>query len=118
MEFKVSVDTAKNRLFVKLDGFPSMEDVKAFEKALFAELTRIKPGFTLLNDAAAFKPAGADVQAEIAVVMKKVAEKKPSKVARVVTSVAGMQLGRISKEAGYEASTFANAAEAEKFLDS
>ena len=49
--------------------------------------------------------------------MKAVAEKKPSKVARVISTVAGTQLGRISQEAGYGAATFSSVADAEKFLD-
>jgi hypothetical protein len=117
-EYEVSYNAANNRVYLKLTGFLNMEEAQGAVGRIKASMGKVGPGFTLLNDMLEFKPAAADVQVAIGEAMKIVSAKKPAKVARVATAVAGMQFGRIGKEqAGYEVGTFKTVAEAEAFLD-
>lgn len=118
MEYEVKTDAGKNRLYLTMAGFPTEEDVVDVKNRIEKALAGLKTGFTLMNDSKNFKTADQALQVKIGEIMKLVAAKQPSKVARIMGAVAGMQFGRISKEAGYEAANFQTKEEAEAYLDS
>ncbi len=114
---EVKADVEKNRLYMKLIGLPTPAKAHGLLYRLKVELSKLKPGFTLLNDSRMLMLKEGDVPEIIAEIMQEIAARKPSKVVRVVNEVAGVPLAKISSEVGYQAAVFNTVKKAEEFLD-
>jgi len=121
-EFSITLDERKNRIYVNLEGFQTLDEVLKFKEEYRKVLAKCRPGFTVLTYARNYKPSTPEVQkihAE-AIEMDKAAGVR--KVARVVgkTPLGGMQLNRLSRtvDKKYPAKNFETEEEAEAYLDS
>jgi sulfur relay (sulfurtransferase) DsrC/TusE family protein len=117
LEYSIRVDTDQNRIWVEVRGFATTEEMRQYRIDVEKALTKVSPGFTVLNDSSEFKAGKNEVSQEIEKLMAAVAAKGPSKVARIAKPTAGMQLSRISQKAGYSAATFSSIEDAVAFLD-
>lgn len=116
-------DVAKNRVYIKFDGYMELEEAEKLRDDVKKALRQIKSGFTILTDARGYKPGTKEVQAVISSIAKMDADAGVSKVARVTGDkpLGGMQIDRLAKETTenkYPARHFATIEEGEAYLDS
>jgi hypothetical protein len=116
---KIKADRIKNRLYVKLDGFFSEDDVKSAGNQIIQGAASLRPGFDVINDVSGFKPVKPEASDHIIHIQEEVKKMSLGRVVRVVGDnvLAKMQLSRTSREAGYNAYTVATYEEAEHLLD-
>ena len=118
--YKVRADTAKNRLYIVLEGFLADEEAKAAADTIISEAKKLKSGFGLINDISSFKPTSALAADEIKRAQIGVKGLGVGRAIRVVgqAGLAGSQFARTGKEAGYDADIVGTIEEAEKSLES
>ena len=118
--YSVKADVAKNRLYITLEGFFKVEEMKACTDLTISESKKLKPGFDVITDVSQFKPADPETIKEIERAQAFFTASKIGRGVRVVGQkvTGGMQLSRTGKSVGYEPVTVATMAEAEKLLDS
>ncbi|HYM33869.1 MAG TPA: hypothetical protein VET48_00665, partial [Steroidobacteraceae bacterium] len=63
--FKVHADTARNRVYVTLAGFLSIEEAKRCGDETIAATQKLKPGYDVVTDITDFKPGTQDVAKDI-----------------------------------------------------
>lgn len=115
----VRADLAKNLLYVTLSGYMQPADVKAAVTSIKREARRLRPGFSVINDIQAFKPASQEAVADITDAQQFVKSLNPKRIVRVVGgagNISGLQLSRTARQAGYQADTAATVAEAERLV--
>jgi len=117
--FTLKSDRVKNRLYLKLDGLFSEDDVKSAGGQIIREARLLRPGFDIINDISGFKPVKPEASAHIAHIQEEVMKLSVGRIVRVVgnNALGKMQLSRTSREAGYNALNAATLQEAEKLLD-
>jgi hypothetical protein len=116
-EYIIRADEKENRLYILIRGVPTPEAVAKFKADIEEELSKLKPGFTILNDASDFHPGMPklfNVALEIAHI---VALHKPSLVARLANPLARAFLSKVTMQVGYNAEVFDNIKEAIEYLD-
>ncbi len=118
-KYDIRADIVKNRLYIKLDGFFSDEELKEGVDKIIVEAKKLTKGFDVINDISSFKPASQTALSEMKRAQLYVKENGARRVIRVMdqASISSMQLARTSKEAGYDADVAATLAEAEKLLE-
>jgi hypothetical protein len=117
--YSIKADVDKNRLYITMQGFFSVEEMKACTDQTISESKKLKPGFDVITDISEFKPVSPEATKELE---RGQAFFKSAKIGRGIRVVgksvtSGMQLNRTGKTVGYEPNTVATLAEAEKFLD-
>lgn len=115
------VDTSKNRIYLKFQGFMTLEEAKELRDEYRRAIEQCTHGFTVLTDAVDYKPGKTEIQEVVASMTKMAGEAGCGKVARVVGDrpLGGMQIDRHSKEqATYPSRHFETMEEAEAYLDS
>ena len=119
-EYVIEATPAKNRIYMKLKGFLSDDQVQAAADKFLDELKNLKPGIDIINDISEFKPASARGAEIIQNAQKQVAQLGVRKLVRIVDNrVLGLlQFKTTSKGAGYDGVTVHSLAEAEKYLES
>lgn len=117
-EFKI--DTVKNRLYIKLEGFFTAEEMKECSDATIEAVKQLNPGYDVITDISQFSPVGVDALQEITRVQEYFKTSGVRHGVRIVgkSAVTGMQFKRIGKSVGFHSTNVATLAEAEKFLDS
>jgi hypothetical protein len=118
--YTIKADVQKNRLYIKLVGFFSTEEMKKATDDTISEVRKLKPGYDVITDVSEFKPAGPETVKEIE---RGQAHFKATGVGhgiRVVgeSVLTGMQFNRTGKGVGYIPDAVATVEEAEKLLDS
>jgi len=116
--FETTCDTVRNRIYVKVQGFPTETELEQHVGKLIGELDRLRPGFAVISDVTDSKvttPAGAEVLQRL---MKEYKRRGVSRIIRIVSRevLTKMQLQRITQEADIPVSHAASLAEAEKLL--
>lgn len=116
--FETTCDVARNRIYVKVQGFPTETELDQHVKKLIGELGRLRTGFAVISDVAESKvttPAGAEVLQRL---MKEYKRRGVSRIVRISSReiLTRMQLQRVTQEADIPVSHVANMAEAEKLL--
>lgn len=117
-KYEVRADTAKNRLYIILDGFFNDEEFKVAVDLIIERAKTLKKDFDVINDITTFKPASQTSLGEMKRAQVFIKENGARRVIRVMdqASISSMQLARTGKEAGYDADVAASIAEAEKML--
>ena len=119
--YQVSSNLAKNRLYLKLDGFMSETEAHEAANTLIAETRKLKPGYDIISDIAGFKPMSPEGAKEIERGQKFVAQNGVRHIMRVVGSnvIGRMQFQRTAKAVGSNTLTeeVASLEEAEHRLD-
>lgn len=117
-EFKT--DRAKNRLYLTLRGFSSLEVIQDAVRELKAAVGELKPGFDVVTDISDYKTARPEIAQEIqqiALFLKQSGMRRVVRVVSVNNVVARMQFERTSRPAGYEAEVVTSVDEADALLD-
>jgi hypothetical protein len=116
--YKVHADIARNRLYITLAGFLSLEEAKACGDEAIALSKKLKAGYDVLTDITEFKPGTQDVAKDIERVQAHFKNSGARRGARVVgqNAASSMQFNRTGKAAGFSAVNVATLADAEKFL--
>jgi hypothetical protein len=117
--FKLNADRIKNRLYLKLDGVFSEDDVKSAGEQIIQAARSLRPGFDIINDISGFKPVKPEVSVHIAHIQEEMMKLPVGRIVRVVggNALGKMQFSRTSREVGYNALAAATLQEAEQLLD-
>ena len=65
MTYKIRVDIVKNRLYVTLVGFPSLDEMQRCGDETIEATRRLRPGYDIITDITEFKAGGPDVAKDI-----------------------------------------------------
>jgi predicted methyltransferase len=118
--YEVRANTPKNRLYLKLVGTMSDEDAKKVADTILAEIRKLKPGFAVVNDISALKPASQAATDQLRRAQDASVKQGVGRVVRVVgeQTITNMQWNRTLKDTqGIRADTATTVAEADKMLD-
>jgi hypothetical protein len=118
---EVKCDTVKNRLYIKIAGFITEQELKETADKTIENVKKLKPGFSTINDISGVK-AGDMPQntADLVRAQNFIHKSGGGRVIRIVSSViTKTQFSASGQKAGYEkeADIAASVAEAEKMLD-
>ena len=104
--YEINIDTNKNVAFLKLVGFMEESEATEAADALIANLKKLKPGCTLVNDISEFKATSEESAKQIKRGQAAVFEIGVKRVIRVVgkAAISQMQFNRVQREgdADYE----------------
>ena len=117
--FTIRADIAKNRLYVKLVGFFDSKEMKEATDATIEGISKLKPGYDVINDISEFKPVGQDTLKEVErgqVYFKKSGIRHGIRI-EGKTKLTNLQFNRIGKSVDYATDTVETLEEAEKLLD-
>jgi hypothetical protein len=120
MSAPVWIDEAKNRIYIRFEGFIDLEHAEELHDLYRDAITKCPPGFTVLTYAENFRPGTPEVQEVVARMVQMADVAGCKKVARVVgeNPLGAMQINRLAREeTSYESKHFTTESEAESFLD-
>src|SRR5271157_945714 len=103
--YTVKADKFKNRLYISLTGFLKPEEVKEAADAVIREAKLLQSGFGVINDISQSKPTSQEATKELVRAQSFLKTAGAGQIVRVVSKeniIAGVQLKRTGKEAGYE----------------
>lgn len=116
--FEVKVNTAKNRLFITIDGTIEAAQVEAYKAALKKNVTSLKSGFTTQIDLRKASVFDQETMQQLQGTKEIAVAAGLTKSAMIVESpTLKMQMNRNFKDVGPQDKAFNDIAEAEKFLD-
>lgn len=118
--YEVRVNIAKNRLYITLAGFFADEaEVIEIADTVKASVDQLQPGFDVVNDIHAFKPASPDIAKYIMAVQQYELEHGLNRVVRITGDevIGKMQFERLSRETGIHTVGAATVEEADAILD-
>lgn len=118
MAVEFQVFPAKNRLFVRMDGFTRDDEATKAAEDIIAALARLKPGFDVITDISRMKPGSSVGAEQIMRVQQAYKDHGVGRVVRVVgENVLGkMQMQRTAAEVGIDTAYVASLEEAERLL--
>lgn len=118
--YDIRANAAKNRLYLKLEGTMSEDDARKVYETILAEIEKLKPGWAVVNDISALKPADDKASEYLRKAQAASAKAGVKRVVRVVgsQSITNLQWNRTLQETqGIRADVVASVADAEKLLD-
>ena len=118
--YDIRADVSKNRLYLRFVGFMSDEDAAKIAERIIAEIGRLRPGFSIINDISALKPTSQAATEHLRRAQDLSVKRGSGRVIRVVgnQAVTQMQWNRTLKETfGRTAEVAATVEEAERMLD-
>jgi hypothetical protein len=117
-KYEVRADIRKNRLYLALNGFFDEDEAKEAADKTIREVKKLRPGFDVINDITAFKPASQRGAEEIKRAALFVQQHGVDRIIRIVpsTTIGSIQFSRKSGEVGYDADVVSSVEEAEKIL--
>jgi hypothetical protein len=115
----IRVDPEKNRLYITLEGFSTIEQVKAAERELREAANNLKPGFDLVNDISNYKPGTSEIVVLFRQIQEMLKNAGMGRVIRVVKkyTITDLQFVRTAKDTGYNAVNVSSVEEADAILD-
>lgn len=118
-DYELKVDTSKNRLTLKVEGFIREDEVKIIINDISESVDKLKPGLNVISEITDFKPASPKVAGEILRFQKILKDKGLQKIIFISGSnvLAKKQFEKIGKQAGYDVGSASSIEEAEKMLD-
>ena len=120
---KISTDLAKNRLYVILYGFSSMDQVNDTIREMKEAVQQLKPGFDVVTDISNYKPALPEIAQAIQSMQVFLKQSGMRRAIRIVSAstqgprIASSQFARTSRAVGYEAEIVSSVAEADRLLE-
>lgn len=100
---EVKVDSLKNFIFIKMEGFMHDDDMKMAAEKVISEAKKLKTNYTVITDVTKFKPSSQNGAMEIQKAQKFLLDNGASKFIRIVESVLGkMQFTKNAKEVGLQ----------------
>lgn len=116
----VKVDEARQRIYLKLEGLMSDEEVTRAADEFIAALSTMKPGFVVINDISNLKVLTQASTLEVKRASEAAVKAGLSVTIRVVggsSPTANMQFNRNAASVGYAAGTASSVEEADRLLD-
>ena len=116
----IRADALKNRLYLRLAGMMSDEDAKKVADKILAELSKLKPGFAVINDISELKPASEAASEQLRRAQAASVKAGIKRVIRVMgkQSITNMQWNRTLRDTqGINAEVVGSLEEAERLLD-
>jgi hypothetical protein len=116
--YAVRVDPVRNRLYVTLSGFFSLEEIKRCGDETIAATKKLRPGYDVVTDIRLFKAGPPEVAADIERVQAHFRKSGARQGVRIVAgnALSGMQFRRTGNEAGYQSVNVSSLEEAEAVL--
>ena len=116
--YKVHADTARNRLYITLAGFLSLDEAKTCGDDAIVATRKLKSGYDVITDITDFKPGTQEVAKDIERVQLHFKNSGARRGVRIVgqNAPSSMQFSRTGKAAGFNAVNVPTLAEAEKVL--
>ena len=117
--YTVRVDVVKNRLYVTLSGFFSLEEIKRCGDETIAATQRLRPGYDVVTDITQFKAGTPEVAEDIKRVQHHFQTSGARQGVRIVgeNAIAKLQFRRTGTDARYNSVNVATLEEAERLLD-
>jgi hypothetical protein len=117
--YSIRVDLARNRLYVTLVGFFSLEEIKKCGDEAIEATKRLRHGYDVVTDITQFKAGTADVAADVERVQAHFRRSGARQGVRIVGSnvLSGMQFRRTGTSAEYNSVNVKSLEEAEKILN-
>jgi hypothetical protein len=117
--YNIRVDTVKNRLYVTLVGFFSLDEIKKCGDETIEATKRLRSGYDVVTDISQFKAGTPEVAEDIKRVQHHFRSSGARQGARIVgeNPIAKMQFRRTSSQVAYNSVDVATLAEAERLLD-
>lgn len=117
--FKVRADPGKDRLYITLSGHLEEEERGRVVEAITQEVSKLSPGFDLINDISEALPTDAQGLDQLTRVQKLLVEAGLRHVVRITRMlITELQLERVSKDSGYRSIHLPSLEKAEQLLDS
>ena len=116
----MKADPARNRLYGKLEGFFTAEDMKKCADDTIEKSKQLRLGYCTVTDVTRCKPMPPEATKEIERVQTHFRNSGARQVVRIVggNTLSGMQFRRTGTSAEYNSVNMASMEEAEKFQDS
>jgi hypothetical protein len=118
--YKVKLDIARNRLYVTLVGFFSIEEIKRCGDETIAATKKLRRGYDVVTDISGLKPGTpevAEVHERVQAHFRASGARQGVRVIGGAFTAASLQLNRTAKLVGFQSTTVATLADAEKLLD-
>jgi hypothetical protein len=114
----VVADAERNRLYIRLVGFFSVDEIRMCNEEIFSAAKALKPGFIVVTDISEFKAGSPDVAKEIEAAQARFVAMGAGRGVRVVgpSGLSGMQLKRTAGEVGYSSTNVETMEDAERLL--
>lgn len=115
--FEVTVETNKNYIFIKMEGFMNDLEMKDAAEKVMLEAQKLKDGYGVITDVSRFKPSSQEGAKEIQKAQRFLLENGANRFIRIVESVLGrMQFSKNAKVLGLEVIEVTNFQEALKHI--
>ena len=117
--FSVRVDTVKNRLYVTLVGFFTLEEMKRCGDETIEATKKLRPGYDVVTDITQFKPGTPEVAKDVERVQVHFRKSGARQGVRIVggNALSGMQFKRTGTHAEYNSVNVPSLEAAEELLD-
>jgi len=117
--YTIRADTVRNRLYVTLVGFFSLEEIKKCGDETIEATKRLRPGYDVITDITQYKPGPPEVAEDIERVQAHFRKSGARQGVRIVGGnvLSGMQFRRTGTSAVYNSVNVPSLEEAEKLLD-
>jgi len=116
--YTIKTDLAKNRLYVTLNGFFTIDEMKKCVDETITATNKLKHGYDVITDISQFKPGTPEVTKEIQRAQAHFASSGARRGVRIVgeNALSGMQFKRTGTQAGYSSTNVASLEAAEQVL--
>jgi len=118
--YEIRADSARNRLYVRMAGAMTDDEARDVAAAIIGEIRKLGPGFAVINDISALKPASEKASEYLRSAQEASVKRGSGRVIRVVGSqaITHLQWNRTLKDTrGAAAETAATVEEAERMLE-
>ena len=117
-KYEIRADVAKNRLYIKAEGFLTPEENKDVTVQTIGEISKLKPGFDTISDLSQMKVATQEGTKEWDELKDALTAKGLRRSMMVIKDeIARMQIQRKTKDADFKQEYVASVEEAERMLD-
>ena len=118
--YNIRVDPVRNRLYITLEGFFTLAEIKRCGDETIEATKKLRPGYCVVTDITQYKAGLPEVAQDIERVQAHFRSSGARQGVRIVGAnlLSGMQFRRTGGKAEYNSVNVPSLAEAEKFLDS
>jgi hypothetical protein len=116
--YTIRADTIKNRLYVTLAGFFTLEEMQRCGNETIEATKKLRPGYDVVTDITQFKPGPPEIAKDIERVQTHFRKSGARQGVRIVGSsaISGMRFRRSGAQAEYNSVNVENLQEAEELL--
>ncbi len=104
----IKADPEANILYLTLNCIPTKSNARKMYQLIKFELSKLEPGYKILNDSRKMQPAVGDIMEEMVIICKLLLQKRPSRIARLLNPYSRMLFNRLSAQMEFRAREFSN----------